>query len=188
MTLLLILVLTSTVCIVESDSHDVTVRPTDSDPSVCGDHTSCDTLSNLLSDNSTIFSDVYDLLFTFLEGIHTVNYSRPQISIGQKNKVKWDGKDAVIVCKTGLIFIFNSTKHLEIHGLDFSECGNTIHSGSIKLMLYNNISAALFLSNVEVFHCMAMTITRSKGYGLFLLSHLGNAHIQNCSFLYNNMD
>ena len=185
---LIIITLASIVYTVNCDFHNVTVRPTDSDPSVCGDHSPCDTFSNLISYSPTIFSDRSDLTLMFLKGQHTVNNFRTQlIEIEQKN-VLWYGENATIVCKTGLIFIFNNTENLEIRGLNFFKCGNKIYNSvSEEPMLYN-ISAALFLSNVRVFHCKTVTISHSKGYGLFLFNHLSNAQISDCSFLSNNKD
>ena len=190
MILLLIVLLTSTVCTVKSDSHNVTVRPTDSsDPFICGDYAPCDTLSNLLYNNPNIFSDKSDLKLNFLEGTHVVNYLSNQIKVGQKKKIIWHGKNSIIMCLSGLIFIFSNTENLEIQGLTFSKCGNCYYnSQSEKPVLHKNISAALFLNNVNLFHCKTVTITNSKGYGLIIYNHLGNAQIQNSSFLHNNKD
>ena len=186
MTLLLILILTSAVYTVNSGSHNVIVRPTESDRSVCGDHALCDTLTNLLSNNPAVFVDGSDLTLKFLEGNHTVTYFRTQIKIGQKRNVIWHGENSLITCETASNFIFSDTAKLEIRSLTFSNCGNKIHISESEDSLLNNVAAALFLSNVKVFHCREVTVARSKGYGLFLLNHRGNAQIKKCSFLYNN--
>ena len=186
MTLLLILILTSAVYTVNSGSHNVIVRPTESDRSVCGDHALCDTLSNLLSNNPAVFVDGSDLTLKFLDGNHTVTYFRTQIKIGQKRNVIWHGENSLITCETASNFIFSDTEKLEIHSLTFSNCGNKIHISESEDSLLNNVAAALFLSNIKVFHLREVTVTQSKGYGLFLLNHRGNAQIKKCSFLYNN--
>ena len=181
----MIITLASTVCM---DSHSVTVRPTDSDRSICKEHTPCDTLSNLISNNPVIFRDRSDLNLTFLKGRHMVNYFGTQIKIEQKRNVIWHGEGAMVVCGTGLSFIFKNNQNLEIYGLNFSKCGSRINSISSEEPALNNYSATLFLNNVEVFRCKAVTIAESKGYGLFLFNHFGNAQISDCSFLNNNVD
>ena len=188
MILLVITALASFVCSVKSDSHTVTVKPTDSNLTICRDNVPCDTLSNLLSNESAIFQDKSDLILKFLEGHHTINSLKTYIKIAQKRKVLWYGNDAMVFCKTDFTFIFDKIEILEIHGLNFLQCGNKIdHSRDEELELHN-VSAALFLSNVIVFHCKAVTITHSKGYGLLILNHISSAQINNCSFLYNNKD
>ena len=182
--LFLIFLLTSTLYIltVKSDLH-VTVRPTDSHHSICGDLVPCDTLSNLLANRPAIFNDRSDLTLKFLNGTHEVNYPSTQIKLGIKRKVLWHGENAVIVCQTGVIFTFNNTENLEIRGLTFQDCGNGSRSEEPTL---HNISAALFLSNVGVFHCKGVTVTHSKGYGLLIFNQVGSAQIQDSFFSYNN--
>ena len=181
MILLLIIVLTSTYTVI-GDLHLI-VRPTNSQPSICGGHVPCATFSSLLSNNPDVFSNNSDLYLNFLKGTHRVNYLGTQIKVRQKRKTIWHGDNAVIVCQTGLIFIFENTEILEIQGLTFSKCGNRSRSEEPKL---HHISAALFLRNVSFFHCKAVTVTRSTGYGLLLFNHLGTAQIQNSHFQHNN--
>ena len=182
--LFLIFLLTSTLYIltVKGDLL-VTVRPTDSHHSICGDGAPCDTLSNLLANRPAIFNDRSNLSLKFLKGKHEVNYPKTQIKLGIKRKVIWHGERAVIVCQTGVTFIFNNTENLEIRGLTFKDCGNGSRSEEPTL---HNVSAALFLSNVGVFHCKGVTITHSKGYGLLIFNQLGSAQIQDSFFSYNN--
>ena len=182
--LFLIFLLTSTLHIltVKSDLH-VTVRPTDSHHSICGDRAPCDTLSNLLANRPAIFTNRSDLSLNFLNGTHEVNYPSTQIKLGIKRKVIWHGENAVIICQTGVIFAFNNTENLEIRGLTFQDCGNGSRSEEPTLL---NVSAALFLSNVGVFHCKGVTVTHSKGYGLLIFNQLGSAQIQDSFFSYNN--
>ena len=188
MILLVIIALASFVCSVKSDSHTVMVKPTDSNLTVCRDSVPCDTLSNLLSNESAIFRDESDLILKFLKGHHTINSLKTYIKIAQKRKVLWYGNDAMVFCKTGFTFVFDEIEILEIHSLNFLQCGNKIDHSRGKEQELHNISAALFLSNVNVFHCKAVTIAYSKGYGLLIFNHIRSAQINNCSFLYNNKD
>ena len=105
----LLLILSLTVHTVKSDSH-VIVRPTDSDPSICGDHavSVCDTLSNLISDNAFILNNHTNSEYEFLPGTHRLEVSDRQSAViqGERN-VTWYGrrraKDTVIVCEHPLI-------------------------------------------------------------------------------------
>ena len=67
----------------------VIVRPTDSDPSICRDHATCDTLSNFISNNSAILGKGTVHL---LKGIHNiiVNASIGQLKIEGKTNTRSD--------------------------------------------------------------------------------------------------
>ena len=53
---------------VKNDTH-VIVRPTNSDPSVCGDNATCNTLDNLITNNASRFNSS-NSVFQFLSGSH----------------------------------------------------------------------------------------------------------------------
>ena len=138
-----LLIISLTVHTAKSDTH-VIVRPTDSDPSVCGGHIPCDTLDSLIPYNSTLFSNGSDLKINFLQGIHKV-FSRELIQIEGKRNVTWIGKAASIYCMTTLAFNFVDIEILEIRGLNFFKCGDKLPSNYMKQAVLYNISAALFL-------------------------------------------
>ena len=184
-TLLLII----TVHTVKSD-HLVTVRPADSDASICGDHSTCDTLSNLITNKSAIFSeDNSNLVLNFLNGTHTVLNISSQIRMERIRNVTLFGLDALILCKGTIPFIFVDIWNLELRGLTFSECGGKvlINSNSGEQSIVHDISAALFFSNVNSLHMEGVTVTLSNGYGLFIYNFHGNAYIFNCTFLKNRL-
>ena len=124
--LILLLIISLTVHTVKSDSH-VIVTPTVSDSSVCGDHVLCDTLSNLISNNSGIFSSDSNLKLEFMNGTHTVTISsRKRLKIEGKRAVYWYGNNAVIICETAFGFMFTDINKLEITHLTFSKCGSML--------------------------------------------------------------
>ena len=83
---------------VKSDSH-VIVTPTDSDPSICGDHAVCDTLSNLISDSSGTCSSDANLMLGFLNEAHTVVISSRKL---KNNNCKLE------LVRTAFGFVFNT--------------------------------------------------------------------------------
>ena len=174
-----------TVHTVKSASH-VVVRPIDSDPSVCGDHVTCDTLANFVSSNSVLFSETEsDLALIFLNGTHTIDAigAQSEVRIEKKENLTLFGVDAVIVCKVPLPFVFFDIQNLELKGLTFSKCGGEVLGNSSKL---HYLSAALFLNNINALHLERVTVNQSTGYGLFTLDLYGSAYILNCIFEDNN--
>ena len=184
--LLLILSLILYTVTVQSDTC-VIVRPLGSNSSVCGDYAACDTLNNLLSRNSTLFTDSTNLQVVFLKGRHEVNASNMQLKIERKKNVTWFGDSAVIVCKTALSFIFSEIEFLEIQNLIFSKCGNKFGSiySSVELSL-QNIPTALFLKNIYRLHLNDVRVYHSKGYGVLVLNVYGSACLSHCKFMQNN--
>ena len=118
----LLLIISLTVHTVKSDSR-VIVRPTDSDPSICGDHAVCDTLSNLISSKHALLSDS-DLELEFLRGTHNITVSGKEFKLENKTNVTWYGQDAVIVCEKTFMFKFVEIERLVIKDLKFSRCEN----------------------------------------------------------------
>ena len=169
-----------------SDSH-VIIRPTDSGSSICGDHATCHTLSDLIS-NESLFSDDSTLELNFLVGTHKVTVSSAQLKIEKKRNVTLCGENVEILCETALAFIFQDIESLEIRGLTFSNCGGEIYSNHSEELMLQNVSAALFLSNIHTLHLESIVVTLSKGYGLFALNLYGNAYINSCSFLDSNIN
>ena len=183
-TLLLILAL-AVLHNVESDAS-VIVRPTNSDPSVCGYHAACDTLPNLLMNASAIFTR--SLRLTFLNGTHVIDATVTQMGV-KVEKIKnmaLYGRDAVVVCKTAFPFVFVNVEILEIIGVTFSRCGGQVLGNVSKDSVLFNRHAALFLQNISVFHMEGVSIEHSKGYGLLIYNLLDNGHILNSTLLNNN--
>ena len=123
----LLLILSLTVHTVKSDSR-VIVRPTDSDPSICGDHAVCDTLANLISDNTFVLKNHTYSEYEFLPGTHRLKVSDRQSTVIQGGRnVTWYGrhraKDTVIVCEHPFAFVFLDIVKIELHYLHFSNCG-----------------------------------------------------------------
>ena len=182
--LILLPIISLTVHTVKSSSH-VIVTPTDSDPSICGDHAVCDTLANLISNNTDVLSSASNLEFEFLKGIHTVAVSKSKLLIEEITAVYWYGNDAVIICKTDFGFVFSDINKLEIKQLTFSNCGTTLDGASNGL---RNVSAALFLNNVQSFYSEKVQVNLSSGYGLLVYNLHGEAHIKECLFQDNNVN
>ena len=115
----LLLVTTVTVCNVNSDSH-VIVRPTDSDPSICGDYVTCDTLSNVFSNNSAIFGEEnYQWTLAFLNGKHLVK-TQSQAKVENINNVTLFGIEyTVVTCEVSFFFTFVNIESLKIRDLKF---------------------------------------------------------------------
>ena len=181
----LLMVISLTTHSVKSDSH-VIVIPTDSDSSLCGDHAVCDTLSNLILNNSGIFSSDSNLKLEFLKGIHTVTTSsRERLKVEGKRSVYWYGNDAVIICETVFGFMFTDINKLEITQLTFSKCGSMLDGASNGL---RNMSAALFLNNVQSFYSEEVQVNLSSGYGLLVYNLYGEAHINESLFQDNNVN
>ena len=187
--LILLLIISLTVHTVNSDSH-VIVRPTDSDSFVCGDHVDatvvCDTLSNLISNNSGIFTSDSNLKLEFMNGTHKIIVSSSKrLKIEGKRTVYWYGNNAVIICETAFGFMFTDLNKLEITQLTFSNCGSMLDGASNSL---RNMSAALFLSNVQSFYSEKVQVDLSSGYGLLVYNLYGEAHIHECLFQDNNVN
>ena len=187
------LITSLTVHNVKSDSH-VIVRPTVSDPSICGDHVLCDTLSNLISKNQTIFRDKTYSTFDFLEGKHEINLkdiSQLIVTNGSKKLTCRGSKErkAVISCKSQLVFVFIKIT-LTLINLEFSECGyrlplNFISQYNSKV---NKMSAAIALLSLTSFDMQNVAITQSRGYGLLGVNLRGSNDIFSCHFFKNRAE
>ena len=181
----LLLILSLTVHTVKSDSR-VIVRPTDSDPSICGGHAVCDTLSNLISSKHALLSDS-DLELEFLRGTHNITVSVKEFKLENKTNVTWYGQDAVIVCERNFMFKLVEIERLVIKDLKFSRCGNIMSpslSRAEQLTLMQK--AALYVENISFLHFEAVTVVNSTGYELFGLNLLRKALLCSCQFIDNN--
>ena len=179
------LITSLTVHTVKSDSH-VIVRPTDSDPSICGDHAVCDTLSNLISSKHALLSDS-DLELEFLGGTHSITVSGNELKLENKTNITWHGQDAVIVCEKPFMFYFISIERLAIKNLIFSGCGNTIPNASLSNHHeFFTLNAALYLKQTSLLHFEAVRIFNSTGYGLFGFNLQIEASFAFCQFIDNN--
>ena len=146
----------------------------------------CDTLSNLISNNSDIFTSDSNLKLEFMNGTHTVTISSSkQLKIEGKRSVYWYGNHAVIICETALGFMFTDINKLEIIHLTFSNCGTMLDGASNGL---RNMSAALFLNNVQSFYSEKVQVNLSSGYGLLVYNLHGEAHIHESLFQDNNVN
>ena len=183
MATLQLLLITLAVHTVMSDSHHLIVRPTDKDHSVCGEHSPCDTLSNLIS-NKTIFSDNSDLILSFKNGKHTVNTTDLKLITENKRSVTWNGTGARVICKSGsgVTFIFCNIEILQIQGISFINCGNVVKRSNEK----PEIKAALYFEQVSTLHLEAIIVSGSIGYGLFALNLEGSVTIFHCVFKRNS--
>ena len=192
----LLLIISLTVHTVKSDSH-VIVRPTDSDPSVCGDHTDatvvCYTLSNLISNNQLIFSDSEYSTFEFRIGRHEVSVKgTTHLLVSITGALTWQGSelgDTTINCKRPLVFVFLNITLLTLRNLNFLECGHSLpnlHFISQYESQITRASAAVALLNLTSFHMQSVTISQSRGYGLLGLNLRGENSISSSHFLRNN--
>ena len=181
----LLLIISLTVHTVKSDSR-VIVRPTDSDPSICGGHAVCDTLSNLISSKHALLSDS-DLELEFLIGAHNITVSGKEFKLENKTNVTWYGQDAVIVCGKTFMFKFVEIERLVIKDLKFSRCGNTTSPSLSRVKQHTlTLKAALYVENISLLHFEAVTVVNSTGYGLFGLNLLRKALLCSCQFIDNN--
>ena len=134
----LLLILSLTVHTVKSDSH-VIVRPTDSDPSICGDGTTvCYTLSHLISGEPAFITDSSDLELEFMRGTHSITVSKKEWMLEGKKNVIWHGQNAEIVCEKSIMFSFIEIETLSIINLTFSKCGNKTSFTEINTLLFSN--------------------------------------------------
>ena len=175
----------------------VIVRPTDSNSSTCGDHVPCDTLSNFIANNKTIFSDESTLNFEFLPGIHEVKVNITQLNIMNKiGGLNWYGnktRDTLISCQSPLVFVFSNTQYLQIKHLQFSACGHKVNvsmsfhqCNKITNSFVQKVSSTLILINPCSFQMQGILISQSRGYGLVGLNAKGNSTISSCYFIDNN--
>ena len=180
----LLLILSLTVHTVKSGSH-VIVRPTDSDPSICGDHADatvlCYTLSHLISSEPDFITDGSDLELKFMRGTHSTTVSKREWMLEGKKNVTWHGQNAEIVCKKPFVFSFIEIKRLVIKNLTFSKCGSRISFASLK-----SRNAAIFLTNISTLYFNTVAVINSTGYGLFGLNFKKEASFAFCQFIDNN--
>ena len=189
----LLLLIPLTVHTVKSDSH-VIVRPTDSDPSVCGGHATCDTLNNLISNSQTIFSDNAYSVFEFQQGRHEVAMDDgTQLIVNVTGELSWQGNkegDIVISCESSLVFVFLNITSLTLKNLNFSNCGYELPDipfvSQYKSHFQQQVSAAIALLNLISFHMQGVVISQSRGYGLLGLNLWGTNSISSSHFLQNN--
>ena len=187
------LIISLTVHTVKSDSR-VIVRPTDSDPSICGDHAVCDTLSNLILNNQTIFSDNLYSVFEFQKGRHEVSVGdHKYLLVNASRKIIWQGNETAVTmisCETSFVFIFLNIKSLTLTNLTFSECGHLLPNLHFIWQYESKIttaSAALALLNTS-FHMQSVTISQSRGYGLLGLNLCEINKVTSCHFHGNNAE
>ena len=190
----LLLILSLTVHTVKSDSH-VIVRPTDSDPSVCGDHAVCDTLSNLISSNAFILNNYTYSEYEFLPGTHRLKVSNRQSAViqGERN-VTWYGrrraKDTVIVCEHPFAFVFLDIAKMELQYLHFSNCGQKLPSYVLtnisSLLNQMEVAASVSVVNAQTMLLRNVKISESIGYGLLVVNLQNRFTIISSTFLENN--
>ena len=187
---ILLLIISLIVHSVKSNSR-VVVRPTDSDPFTCGDHVPCDTLSNLISNNQTIFSDES---IEFLSGMHKINTTCTKLTIyGKKRNLRWFGnetRDTVINCQSPVAFVFQNVQSLTMKYLQFSACGHESVTLSYMYTIGSTsgqkVSSTLTLINTISFLMQQVVISQSRGYGLVGLT-LQRGIITSCHFFDNNL-
>ena len=183
-----LLIISLTVYTVKSDSH-VIVRPTDSNSSICGDYATCDTLSEIIS-NNLIENEDPELTLIFLNGTHIVKdlATQAKLRLERKRNVTLFGKDsAVILCDAEFSFNFLDIDILTIRDLRFSKCGGRIpiYNSSEKSLHHINLHASLVVSSIDSFLLESVTIDHSKGYGLFAYNLRNETHLLNCLFTHN---
>ena len=191
-----LLILSLTVHTVKSDSR-VIVRPTDSDPSICGDHAVCDTLSNIISDNPSIFRDNLYSVFEFQKGTHEVSVGNHRhLLVNGPRELIWHGNETAVTtisCESSFVFIFLKIVSLTLKNLTFSKCGHQLPTKvpfiSRLISQYESeitrASAAIALLYTS-FHMQSVTITQSRGYGLLGLNVWGTNKVTSCHFHGNN--
>ena len=193
----LLVILSLTVHSVKSDSH-VIVRPTDSDPSICGDHAVCDTLSNLILNNQAIFSDSTSAytMFEFEKGRHEVSLLKgpTHLLVNALRKLIWQGSETAVTtisCETSFVFVFLNIESLTLRNLTFSECGHELPTKVPFISQYESeiggASAAIALLYTS-FHMQSVNISQSRGYGLLGLNLWGTNKVTSCHFHGNNAE
>ena len=192
-----ILILSLTVHSVKSDSH-VIVRSTRSgDPSICGDHAVCDTLSNLISSNPSILNNHTYSEFEFLPGTHRLEVSDRQSTIiqGERN-VTWYGhnnniitENTEIVCEHPFAFVFLDNVKIELQHLHFANCGQELPKNVVtnfsSFLGQMKVAAAISVVNADSLFFSNVEIRKSTGYGLLVTNLGGNSSILSSSFLDN---
>ena len=166
----------------------VTVIPTDSDPSICANKTTCDTLSNLIMKNQNIFRVREYSFFQFLPGIHKVNVTSTELTIQRKGKLSWYGnetRDTVIKCESPLAFVFQKI-NFSMKYLHFSACGHHINHIRTDYSSNQPVSSTLFFLNTKSFQMEFIFIFQSRGYSVVGLNLRGCNVITSCHFVNNN--
>ena len=179
---------------VKSGSH-VIVRPTDSDPSICGDHAVCDTLSNLILKNKAIFRDNLYSELEFQKGRHEVSVGdHTHLLVNASRKIIWQGNETAVTtisCESSFVFIFLYIKNLTLKNLTFSECGCQLPTQDHFISQYESeirgASVAIALLDTS-FHMQSVTISQSRGYGLLGLNLWGTNNVTSCHFHGNNTE
>ena len=166
---------------VKSD-YRVIARPTDSDPSICGDHAVCDTLSNLILSEPAFITDGSDLELKFMRGTHSITVSNREWTLEGRKNVTWHGQNAEIVCEKSFMFSFIEIETLSIINLTFSNCGNTISFPPLTR------KAAIFLAKISTLYFETVVVINSTGYGLFGLNFKKEASFAFCQFIDNNRE
>ena len=164
----------------------MTVIPTDSDPSICANKTTCDTLSNFIMKNQIReYSS-----FQFLPGIHKVNVTSTELTIQREGKLimRWYGsetRDTVIKCESPLAFVFQKI-NFSMKYLHFSACGHHVNHLRTDYSSNQAVSSTLFFLNTKSFQMEFIFIFQSRGYSVVGLNLRGCNVITSCHFVNNN--
>ena len=176
---------------VESDTH-VTVRPTDSEASICEDNVTCDTLDNLISNNPEVFSNNINVSLEFLQGIHLVqNATSLTVTIAASENLDWYGnrEDTKIFCKSNISFLFQNITFLKIRNLKFLNCGHILRHEQVPYDSFQqkglHVSATVVMIDVISLCLQSVVISHSRGYGLLTFNLRGINSITSSSFLEN---
>ena len=146
----------------------------------------CHTLSYYLA-NSSYFNKS-NTKIVFLQGTHRANTSAiiELVSnltlVGESGSPEEPSAAKIICTQESVGFEFINVIDLHIESITFSECGQAV---SIPES-YTSRHAAISLKTVTNLSLLAVTLSESKGYGIYADQILGNSFIQDSTFIENN--
>ena len=182
---------------------DVIIRPTDSSPAMCGSYghyALCDTLSNILSNHSSILNNCTLSEYKFMPGIHKLKARNGYSAIFQGvRNLTWYGhkiKLTTIFCESKLAFVFVGIVKLQLQYLQFSNCGQMLPINIVSSNIFSyqfakastaeSIAASVSVVDVHFLLLMNIEIRESLGYGLLLVNIQKSSTLLSSSFLENN--
>ena len=146
----------------------------------------CHTLSYYLNVGSYFRSNT---TMVFLQGTHSANRSAiiEQVSsltlVGESGSPEDEEPSAKIKCTQESVgFEFINVIDLHIENLTFSECGQALP----KSESHTHSRAAVRLKTVTNLSLFGISVSKSKGYGIYADQILGSSYIQDSTFIQNN--
>ena len=162
-----------------SDSYYVIPEPA----YPCPDHKiKCDTLEAYALSESEYFTD--NTSFVFLPGTHVLrNISIPNVSNMILN-ASTEGNVTIQCNGSGGLF-FQNASNVVLANLSFISCGQPLPQSLERNSKWEKVQAALAFVQVTDLQFESISVSHSRGYGLFGLCVEGNFNITNSHFTSN---